>query len=879
MKLYRVIALLGIPLILLAHDTAAGARTNGKNLLLLGGIPASLGRGGTGVSSEGIDFFALNPASTARVERPGAGIRYGAIGGAYAYPSISSAFPTSYGVFGFAFDYISGTDDGDIEQGGRFSFGAARDLTERLTAGIALDGMYGKGDSHNASYLGAKAGLRYAAAFRTDFGNGFGIYDLNFGAAIHAGASVLGRADLSHLVAGYSLGMFRSGPYSVRFFNDYACIDGYSRYPAKFGLEAQFFTHFFARGGFITPSYAGYGDFTLGAGVQYDFGAVDARIDYALAHHPGFGFAHYCGMTFQFGEIDTQPPQAEIFASEKYISPNYDGRQDYLLFTTRVRDRGRIKGWRLQILNADRDIVREYRLSETGVSDRLTISALAARAFRKKESLVVPEAILWDGTDSRGRIVPDGSYSYSFMVWDERDNISSAKTGTLYVDTTPPAAELKADDLLFSPNGDRRKDTFVVEQKFSGSPDDKWNAAIVDANGVSIRHYAWTTREAPARFSWDGRDDAGNEVAEGLYSYSVECADSAGNIEKKTIGNISLTRHYEEADITCSMQYFSPTLHGETKFFLSLSNTRGLKEWRVILTDSNGKPVKEFSGTSEVPRIITWDGKNADGKPCIDGRYYYRFYTEFESGNIPSSFDKELVIDGTPPKIKCGFSPSLFSPDGDGENDTLTLYPVAGDDFGLKFWNVYIYSQAGELFKSFSGKSTPAPEIKWDGVNELNELVESAADYYIVIDAMDLAGNYAKSEKLKMPVDVLVLVTERGLKMRISNIEFAFNSAALTKKAFPVLDRVAEKLRKYSRYSVLVEGHTDDIGEEEYNLKLSEERSKSVMDYLIKSGIAKERLSFRGMGETTPFLPNTHDESRRKNRRVEFILIRENPHE
>jgi len=81
-------------------------------------------------------------------------------------------------------------------------------------------------------------------------------------------------------------------------------------------------------------------------------------------------------------------------------------------------------------------------------------------------------------------------------------------------------------------------------------------------------------------------------------------------------------------------------------------------------------------------------------------------------------------------------------------------------------------------------------------------------------------------------------------------------------------------LKKYAGYDVVIEGHTDDIGEETYNLRLSENRAKSVQEYIITRGIAEARLQFIGMGETTPLYPNTNDENRRRNRRVEFLLIK-----
>ena len=61
-----------------------------------------------------------------------------------------------------------------------------------------------------------------------------------------------------------------------------------------------------------------------------------------------------------------------------------------------------------------------------------------------------------------------------------------------------------------------------------------------------------------------------------------------------------------------------------------------------------------------------------------------------------------------------------------------------------------------------------------------------------MLTAQDRAGNESKTEKIKLQVDVLVVVTERGLKIRVSNIEFSFDKAELRGKAFPILDRVAE---------------------------------------------------------------------------------------
>ncbi|MBT3962820.1 MAG: OmpA family protein, partial [Flavobacteriales bacterium] len=70
-----------------------------------------------------------------------------------------------------------------------------------------------------------------------------------------------------------------------------------------------------------------------------------------------------------------------------------------------------------------------------------------------------------------------------------------------------------------------------------------------------------------------------------------------------------------------------------------------------------------------------------------------------------------------------------------------------------------------------------------------------------------------------------------------------------------------------------ISGHTDNTGVSSTNLILSQNRAKSVQDYLISKGVDKARLTFKGFGETKPIADNATDEGKRKNRRVEFIVV------
>jgi outer membrane protein OmpA-like peptidoglycan-associated protein len=334
----------------------------------------------------------------------------------------------------------------------------------------------------------------------------------------------------------------------------------------------------------------------------------------------------------------------------------------------------------------------------------------------------------------------------------------------------------------------------------------------------------------------------------------------------------------ETADVRFENEYLSYKNINQTfmKIFPDLSSMKGLENWEVLITDSSGKKViKTISGSGTLPAYIEWDLLDSKGRQLDDGNYNIQLSAMYSSGNNPVSFSKRLIVDSTAPELGISHSPDTFSPDGDGENDYLTLKIRASDNTGFDRWEIKIFNESGILFKKFSGTGAVPQELKWDGTGSGGELVESASDYEIQFSAVDLAGNVSETVTDRFPVDILVVVTERGLKMRISNIEFTFGSVVIRKRGVKILDRVCQILEKYGSYNVVIEGHTDDVGEEEYNLKLSEKRALEVKNYLTAKGIKPERLKYVGMGESLPFYPNTTDENRRRNRRVEFLLVKE----
>ncbi|MFK7946178.1 MAG: thrombospondin type 3 repeat-containing protein [Saprospiraceae bacterium] len=111
------------------------------------------------------------------------------------------------------------------------------------------------------------------------------------------------------------------------------------------------------------------------------------------------------------------------------------------------------------------------------------------------------------------------------------------------------------------------------------------------------------------------------------------------------------------------------------------------------------------------------------------------------------------------------------------------------------------------------------------------------------------------------------------LNMLVKGIQFETGKSIIKTSSYNTLDEAVSILNKYSGYFVSIEGHTDNVGNDANNMRLSESRAKACYDYLIKKGVSSSRMSYKGYGETQPKTPNNTPAGRAENRRVELKLI------
>jgi outer membrane protein OmpA-like peptidoglycan-associated protein len=143
-----------------------------------------------------------------------------------------------------------------------------------------------------------------------------------------------------------------------------------------------------------------------------------------------------------------------------------------------------------------------------------------------------------------------------------------------------------------------------------------------------------------------------------------------------------------------------------------------------------------------------------------------------------------------------------------------------------------------------------------------------------------LIGNHMdkQAREIKQAVpDAQVERVGEGINMTFtSGLLFKINSTELSDSAKYNLEKVAVVFNKYPETIILVEGHTDNTGTEEYNMDLSKKRAYTVSDFLISQGVAKKRFEIKWYGETQPKYPNDTEQNRKLNRRVEIAVMANN---
>ena len=309
-----------------------------------------------------------------------------------------------------------------------------------------------------------------------------------------------------------------------------------------------------------------------------------------------------------------------------------------------------------------------------------------------------------------------------------------------------------------------------------------------------------------------------------------------------------------------------------------LTSGYGTPGLRVFVGAGYVPPVKE------APKVVDSDGDgipdDQDECPQVPGVPEYRGcpVPDADGDGIPD--DKDLCPDvpGTEEFSGCP------KPDTDG--DSVCDPWVAEKGLSEKFAE---HCTGTDLCPDVTGTAEfsgcPNPDTDGDGICDPwvaeKGLSEKFAERCTGTDKCPEEAGVPEEEGCPKKEPEKVVVTKEAIVI-LDRVLFATAKATLLPESHDILDRVADVMKKHEHIQLLeVHGHTDDVGGVRNNQKLSEQRAKTVLEYLVNKGIARDRLQSKGFGQSAPLKScrglyrKEQDECRANNRRVEFKILKQ----
>ncbi len=198
----------------------------------------------------------------------------------------------------------------------------------------------------------------------------------------------------------------------------------------------------------------------------------------------------------------------------------------------------------------------------------------------------------------------------------------------------------------------------------------------------------------------------------------------------------------------------------------------------------------------------------------------------------------------------------------------LDGYEDPGEDKGLFGGNADTYVTLGLGLQFYFSKGEPSHLCDlYDGIKTNPCECPPSLDEIEALIIKHIPKEVVKQEVVEKPVEV------KPTHWVLVGVNFEFNKASLTPESYPILFYAVQNLNENPDTKVEIQGHTDNIGSDQYNLKLSERRAQTVRDYLVSKGIDPSRLTVKGYGETMPVADNSTPEGRSLNRRIEFKVL------
>ncbi|GMO34604.1 MAG: hypothetical protein Ta2F_10750 [Termitinemataceae bacterium] len=485
-----------------------------------------------------------------------------------------------------------------------------------------------------------------------------------------------------------------------------------------------------------------------------------------------------------------------------YISPNNDGVKDTLKMSFGINPgRGYLTEWQFCIEDGKGNLVRTISNKETRQT-KINLKALKDVFTTKKESVAVPSVLVWDGTTDSGGQAPDGHYfCYTRAVKDNGEETITSKIEVV-IDTVPPAITLAQPSITDKFFGEGSKSALAIKE--SGSEEDMWTASISDTVGNKVRTWEFQAK-TPSDILWDGKNNDGFPVPDGVYMYSIESTDKAGNKSPVArINNIIYSAEKPNTSLVISgSKYFSPQTESKQSKIVFLPSVPApasgnlLQNWKVEIVNAKNAVQKVYSGNGNVPLTLEFNGLDSSGKILPDGTYTAKITASYLNGfETPVKSSPTFVLKRQAPQPVVTLRDTIFSPDGNGDKDTIK--------FQQKFsveetsWFAEILDSNGGAVRRVELGGKPAAEFEWNGLNNDGKLCTDGSYRYRVWTT-DLAGNTGSVTSAAFTLDtsaaeLVISVTPEAFSPNADSIQDKVRFSPQAKAASGISNYVIEVL-------------------------------------------------------------------------------------
>ncbi len=442
--------------------------------------------------------------------------------------------------------------------------------------------------------------------------------------------------------------------------------------------------------------------------------------------------------TGSFGPISLSLTGGDIqlTATRPVFSPNEDGIYDTVEFQVAVSEPQGIVSWQVTVAPADQLDTPERSFGGDGEP---------------------PESITFDGTTDSGIALPDGAYEAAFQIEYSNGNRVVAEPVAVAVDTTAPSGRVRAQTVPTETDltagvpfafGGPEKPRLAISVDLS--PEDAWIGVLErEAGAISAPLAELGITGTSLDLEWDGTDTSGNEVPDGRYSLYLHATDEAGNTGRTN--RVTAIKNTQPVSVTISPQsaYVSPNSDGVMESIvldIQYVDTGLIDDFLLSITDSLGRVMRSQYRNQPFAQF-EWFGRSNGNSVLPDGTYSASIEVIYYNGARASAEVGGLRIDTTPPRVERFSIPyTLFSPDGDGDRDTL---PIEQRTSTEREWSGRIVPGTGEggrdpvFAVTWRGQ---AGSFAWDGTDERGIVVPDG-DYTYVLTSVDRAGNATRFER------------------------------------------------------------------------------------------------------------------------------------